>query len=223
MTTYRCGHEDLTVPNVQPVVHAALRVFVPVYASILPHLVLPSLTNLVFDLFVDRDTPDNTPDILSDFIGRSGCFLRCLSLLVHLPSPATALPAGFEQQFVNTFSQMHVLVELKIEFNFTPMLDHEQDLGPILLDALQSSPLVLPKLEKLEISARRCICSLEDIVGLVQYRWVKALVDGGSVARLRAVDVECDGLRKMSREDAFHCLENLRRFKKEGLEFSVAM
>ncbi|KAK0226791.1 hypothetical protein EDD85DRAFT_1027319 [Armillaria nabsnona] len=219
VTTYRCGHEDLTVPTIEPVVHTALRVFAPMYTSILPHLALPSLTQLVFDLFVDRDPPD----ALSDFIGRSGCFLRCLSLLVHLPSPATVLPAGFEQQFMNTFSQMHVLVELKIGLNFTPMLGHEQDLGPILLDALQSSPLVLPKFEKLVLTARRCICSLEGIVGLVQYRWVKALVDGGSVARLSVVDVECDGLRKMSRDDAFHCLENLRRFKKEGLEFSVVI
>ncbi|PBK62096.1 hypothetical protein ARMSODRAFT_1025216 [Armillaria solidipes] len=219
VTTNRCGLEDLIVLNVQPVIHTALRVFAPMYTSILPHLVLPSLTQLVFDLFVDRDPPN----ALSDFIGRSGSFLRCLSLRVHVPSPATALPTGFEKQFVNTFSQMHVLVELRVELNFTPMLDHEQDLGPILLDALQSSPLVIPKLEKLEISARRCICSLEDIVGLVQYRWVKAVVNGGGVARLRVVDVECDGLRKMSRDDAFHCMENLRRFKKEGLEFSVVM
>ncbi|PBK79550.1 hypothetical protein ARMGADRAFT_1069388 [Armillaria gallica] len=219
VTTLRYGREEFTVSTFEPVVHTALCVFGPMYISILPHLVLPSLTQLVFDFFVDRDPPN----ALSDFIGRSGCFLRCLSLVVHVPSPATALPAGFEQLFVNTFSQMHVLVELRVELNFTPMLDHEQDLGPILLDALQSSPLVLPKLEKLEIRARKCICSLEDIVGLVQYRWVKALVDGGSVARLRVVDVECDGLQKMSRDDAFHCLENLRRFKKERLEFSVVI
>ncbi|KAK0472979.1 hypothetical protein IW261DRAFT_723104 [Armillaria novae-zelandiae] len=219
VTTLRYGREELTVSTAEPVVHTALRVFAPMYTSILPHLVLSSLTELIFDLFVDRDPPN----ALSDFIGRSGSLLRCLSLRVHLPSPATALPTRFEQQFVNTFSKMHVLVELKIEFNFTPMLEYEQDLGPILLDALQSSPLVLPKLERLEIRTKRCICSLEDIVGLVQYRWVKALVDGGSVTRLKAVDVECDGLRKMSTGDAFHCLENLRRFKKEGLEFKIAI
>ncbi|KAK0190175.1 hypothetical protein F5146DRAFT_1054276 [Armillaria mellea] len=219
VTTLRYGRKEFTMYTAEPVVHPALRVFGPMYTSILPYLVLPSLTEFVFDLFLDRDPPN----ALSDFIGHSGSFLRRLSLRVHVPSPATVLSVGFEQQFVNTFSQMHVLVQLKIEFNFTPMLEHEQDLGPILLDALQSSPLVLPKLEKLEIRATRCICSLEDIVRLVQYRWVKALVDGGSVVRLRVVHVECDGLRKMSTDDTFHCLENFRRFKKEGLDFFVAV
>ncbi|KAK0491876.1 hypothetical protein EDD18DRAFT_529320 [Armillaria luteobubalina] len=219
VTTLRYGREELTVPTVEPIIRATLRVFAPVYTSILPHIVLPSLTQLIFDLFLDRDPPN----ALSDFIGRSGSFLRYLSLRVHLPSPATALSVGFEQQFVNTFSQMHVLVELQVEFNFTPMLEHEQDLGPIILDALQSSPLVLPKLESLEIRTKKCICSLEDIVGLVQFRWVKALVDDGSVVRLKVVNVECDGLRKMSTGDALHCLENLRRFKKEGLEFKIAI
>ncbi|KAK0201308.1 hypothetical protein DFS33DRAFT_1358917 [Desarmillaria ectypa] len=219
VTTHRCGHEDLTVPSIAPVVHAALRVFGPMYTSILPQLVLPSLVQLVIDIYVDRDPPDT----LSDFINRSGSSVLHLSLLIHMLSPSTMIPADFAQQLVYIFSQMPALVELKVHFDFTSLLDREHDLARILLDAFQGSQFVLPRLENIDIRATRCICSLEDIVGLVQYRWVKAVVEGGSVARLRGINVECDGLRKMSKGDAFHFLENLRRFKKEGLELIVVI
>ncbi|KAK0442487.1 uncharacterized protein EV420DRAFT_1578200 [Desarmillaria tabescens] len=219
VTTHRYGREDLAVADTTPVVHAALRVFGPMYTTILPHLVLPSLTELVVDIFVDRDPPN----ALSDFISRSGSSVRHFSLHVHLLSSVTTLPADFAQKLVGIFSQMHALVDLDVDFDFTSLLERERDLAPIFFDTLQGGQLVLQKLERINVKAKRCICSLEDIVALVQYRWVKALVEGGNVTRLRRINVECDGLKKMFKDDALDCLDNLRRFKTEGLEFSVVI
>ncbi|KAK0184954.1 hypothetical protein F5146DRAFT_210206 [Armillaria mellea] len=145
-----CYHETHVSPttNSYPLFHASLATFEVPDISTFPFLTLPALT----DLYVNNIVDNNDADKFSEIVSRSGCHLESL----HFPF------AAFSVSLVDTFARQPNLRELHTVF-------FDGDMSP-LLSALSSPPLILPKLEELELNQGLGTLNLQTVVTLASYR-----------------------------------------------------
>ncbi|PBK91928.1 hypothetical protein ARMGADRAFT_1013700 [Armillaria gallica] len=134
--------------NSYPLLHTSLATFEVPDISSFPFLTLPALTDLYVNNIVDKNDADN----FSAFVSQSGCPLESL----RFPF------AAFSASLVDTFARLPNLRELHTAF-------FDGDVSP-LLSALSSPPLILPRLEDLELNQASGTLNLRTVVDLASYR-----------------------------------------------------
>ncbi len=145
------GYRETHVPpaaNSYPLLHTSLATFEVPDISSFPFLTLPALADLYVNNIVDKNDADN----FSAFVSQSGCPLESL----RFPF------AAFSVSLVDTFARLPNLRELHTAF-------FDGDVSP-LLSALSSPPLILPRLEDLELNQAFGTLSLRTVVDLASYR-----------------------------------------------------
>ncbi|KAK0481174.1 hypothetical protein EDD18DRAFT_1203413 [Armillaria luteobubalina] len=145
--SYRGSHVP-PAANSYPLLHTSLAKFEVPDISSFPFLTLPALTDLYVNGIVDKNDADN----FSTFVSQSGCHLESL----RFPFDA------FSASLVDTFAKQPNLRELCTVF-------FDGDVSP-LLSALSSAPLILPKLEELELNQAFGALNLRTVVTLASYR-----------------------------------------------------
>ncbi|PBK91926.1 hypothetical protein ARMGADRAFT_1166091 [Armillaria gallica] len=134
-----------------PLVHASLATFGVPNTSSFPFLTLPALA----DLYVRFPMDKNDADIFSAFVGRSNCPLESLRFSFKT----------FSVSLVDTIASLPTLRELHTAF-------FDGDVTP-LLSALSTPPLILPRLEDLELNQTHKTFGplrLREVVDLVSCR-----------------------------------------------------
>ncbi|KAK0220669.1 hypothetical protein IW262DRAFT_1386139 [Armillaria fumosa] len=134
--------------NLYPLLHTSLATFEVPDISSFPFLTLPALTDLYVNDIVDKNDADN----FSAFVSQSDCQLESL----RFPF------AAFSASLVDTFARQPNLRELHTAF-------FDGDVSP-LLSALSSAPLILPKLEELELNQAFGTLNLRTVATLASYR-----------------------------------------------------
>ncbi|PBK66719.1 hypothetical protein ARMSODRAFT_959863 [Armillaria solidipes] len=145
--SYRGTHVP-PAANSYPLLHTSLATFEVPDISSFPFLTLPALTDLYVNNIVDK----NDADSFSAFVSQSGCPLESL----RFPF------AAFSVSLVDTFATLPNLRELHTVF-------FDGDVTP-LLSALSTPPLILPKLEDLELNQAFGTLNLRTVITLASYR-----------------------------------------------------
>ncbi|KAK0203256.1 hypothetical protein DFS33DRAFT_1346265 [Desarmillaria ectypa] len=136
------------VTNSYPLVHVSLATFQAPDISSFSFLTLPALTDLYINNIVDK----NDADKFSAFVSRSCCPLESL----RFPF------STFSVSLVDTLASLPTLRELHTAF-------FDGDISP-LLSVLSTPPMILPRLEDLELNQVFGTVNLRTVVALVSYR-----------------------------------------------------
>ncbi|KAK0482740.1 hypothetical protein IW261DRAFT_1418266 [Armillaria novae-zelandiae] len=131
-----------------PLLHPSLATLEVPNISSFPFLTLPALTDLYVNNIVDTNDADN----FSVFVRQSGCRLESL----RFPF------AAFSASLVDTFAMQPNLRELHTVF-------FDGNVLPLLF-ALSSAPLILPKLEELDLNQAYGVLNLPTVVTFATYR-----------------------------------------------------